>query len=244
MENRHYTDIHSHIIPGVDDGSKDMEMSLKMLRVAQGNHISRIILTPHNKPHMKNASVDVLKEKKKELERVIDENKLNIKLFLGTEIYYRDGVEDLLDEGEVCTMADTDIVLVEFSPTDEYSYIRRSLSKLQDYGYQPILAHIERYANITSKKTVRARELSESGVFLQLNAGSVMGDFGRETAKFCKLVLKSGLADFIATDAHREVGRAPEMQECAEYLYKKYDSEYVDGILFKNARKLIFENEQ
>ncbi len=244
METRHFTDIHSHIIPGVDDGSMDMEMSLAMLKVAERNHISRIILTPHNKPHTKNAPVSVLKSKVEELRKVIAENSLHIKLYLGTEIYYRDGVEELIDEGEVCTMVDTDVVLVEFSPSDEYSYIKRALLKLQDFGYQPILAHVERYENITSKKTVRAQELAESGVLLQLNAGSVMGDFGRDAAKFCKLILKKGLADFISTDAHRDIGRAPEMLACAEYLYKKYDSEYVDDLLFGNAIKIILEHQE
>lgn len=241
---KYYTDIHSHIIPGVDDGSADMEQSVRMLRVAEENHIRKIILTPHNKPHTRNASPEVLKKKVAELRQKISENSLNIELFLGTEIYYRDSVADLLDEGQICTMADTEYVLVEFSPTDEYSYIYSALSKIQDYGYKPILAHVERYDSITRKKLTRAMELSRHEILLQLNAGSIMGAFGRGPQKFCKLLLKKQLADFVATDAHRDTGRAPYMTECADYLYKKYDQYYVDAILFKNADELIFGNKE
>lgn len=232
------------MIPGVDDGSADMEQSVRMLRVAAQNHIGKIILTPHNKPHTKNAPPEVLKQKVEELRQRISEQDLGIELFLGTEIYYRDSAADMLDEGEICTMAGTDYVLVEFSPTDEYSYICRGLSKLQDYGYRPILAHVERYDSITKKKLVRALELSRQEILLQLNAGSIMGDFGRGPQKFCKLLLKKHLADFVATDAHRDTGRAPYMEECAAYLYKKYGSDYAEALLFRNADELIFENKE
>ncbi len=240
----YYTDIHSHIMPGVDDGAKSMEQSIKMLQVAEKNNIGKIILTPHNTPRSKNPSPELLKERLEQLREKAKENALDIELFLGTEIRYHDGVPDMLDEGKICTMADTDYVLVEFSPTDGYDYIYRGLSRIHDHGYTPILAHVERYESIVKKNTVRAEELSRRGILLQLNSDSIMGEHGRGPQKFCKQLLKNHLADFVATDAHREVGRAPYMSECAQYLYRKYDRSYADAILFGNAEKLIFGNEE
>lgn len=238
----YYTDIHSHIMPGVDDGAVNMEQSVRMLQIAEENCIGKIILTPHNKPHTKNASLEILEQQMGKLQKKISEYSLNVQLFLGTEIYYRDSAADLLDDGSICTMAGSDYVLIEFSPADEYSYICRALSKIQDYGYKPILAHVERYDSVTRNSLTRALELRRSGVLLQLNAGSIMGASGRGTQRFCRQLLKKQMADFVATDAHRDAGRAPYMAECAAYLYKKYDEHYVDELLFENADRLIFGN--
>lgn len=239
---KYYTDIHSHIIPGVDDGASDIGQSVRMLQIAHENHINRIILTPHNKPHTVNAAAEVLKKNIGELRQKIVENHLDIELFEGMEVYYRGGVEEMLDEGELWTLAGSDNVLVEFSPMEEYSYITRALFKLQDYGYNPVLAHVERYDAVVRKAQIRVMELREQGILIQVNAGSIMGEAGRTVQKFCKMLLKKRLVDFVATDAHHDTKRSPELEACAKYLYKKFDKCYVDKILFENANRIIFGN--
>ena len=140
-----------------------------------------------------------------------------------------------LDNGRISRMNGTDYVLVEFMPSDPYQYIRNSLDEIMSEGYQPVIAHVERYGCIVDD-IENVRGLSRMGVEIQVNASSITGDTGKEIKKFVHKLLKEQLVDYVGTDAHRcEDSRTPMMKECSRMLYKKYDERYVDSILYGNA---------
>lgn len=216
-----YIDIHCHILPGVDDGSDSLETSMEMLHMADEDGISQIILTPHDKPwHRKmdytrmNALVDQLQE------RLCQEG-MDIRLYMGSELYYRNGLTEEIDQGEAVTLANSQYVLVEFDPLADYDYIRSGVYALLMGGYYPIVAHVERYKNVCCKMS-RVIELIDMGSFMQVNAGSITGQYGISAKQLTKKMLKQDLIHFVATDAHDLNRRQPCLSQCAQYIGKKY----------------------
>lgn len=238
------TDIHCHILPGVDDGAKNMDQSKEMLDIAYEEGIRIMIATPHHMPEDEdNASPEVIQEKVTQLQAYVDEQGYDMTILPGNEVYFYSEAPELLEEGKINTMAGTDYVLVEFSPMDEGRYIRNSLAELQNMGYEPIIAHVERYDSLC-KDFDRITELRDMGILIQVNVASIMGDFGKPMKAVAEKLLKKQMVDFIGTDAHSSGRRAPRVKECAEYLYKKYPAAYVDKILYANAEKYIISRMQ
>ena len=237
-----YIDIHSHILPGLDDGSRGMQQSLDMLRIAEEEGIELIIATPHNMPGKGQPS---LKKVKECTERLLQEAKLegiNIPILIGTEYYFREEVLETLEEEAGIRMNGSVFVLVEFEPMVEKIYFRNALRDILATGHRPIVAHVERYAKIMKDKPMLS-DLKKMGALIQVNAASVIGDNGRVAKKDVKWMLKQRIVDFVATDAHSAGRRAPFMNKCAKYLYKKYDTEYVNGLLYANARNYLLNVE-
>ncbi len=233
-----YIDIHSHILPGIDDGSENFLMSMEMLKTASDDGIREIILTPHNKPGRHNADAEKILSLIKRLQKKADEEELGMKLHPGNELYYRSGLSEMITEGNVCTLANSDYVLTEFSPMDDYDYIRNGIYNLTAEGYIPILAHVERYSKVCAK-TDRIEDLIEMGCYIQINAGSIMGNFGLAAKMQAKRILSGHLAHFVATDAHDTGKRAPRMADCAAYIKKKYGEDYMQELFYENPMHVI-----
>lgn len=234
-------DIHCHILPGVDDGAKNLDQSKDMLDIAYEEGIRVMIATPHHMPEDENnATPETIREKVAQLQAYADEQEYDMTILPGNEVYFYSDAPELLEEGKINTMAGTDYVLVEFSPMDEGRYIRNSLAELQNMGYEPIIAHVERYDSLC-KDISKIEELRDMGIMIQVNVASIMGDYGKPMKAVAEKLLKKQMVDFIGTDAHSSGRRAPRVKECTEYLYKKYPAAYVDKILYANAEKYILK---
>ena len=233
-----YIDIHSHILPGMDDGSRSMGQTLRMLETAVSEGITTMIATPHNMPGKGCPPGSVVRGKVEELRRTVEQEGIPLEIVAGTEYYYREEVLDILEDGDGVTLGDSDCVLVEFEPMAERNYIRNALRNILGLGYTPVIAHVERYAKLMEDSSV-LYDMRKNGILVQVNAMSVTGDNGRQAKKDVRNLLKKGLVDFVATDAHSDGRRAPFMKKCADVLYKKYGAEYADGLLFGNADELL-----
>ena len=160
--NMGYVDIHSHVLPYMDDGSQDMETTMDMLRIAEAEGISDIIVTPHYKSgRFKGDSAQMHKLLESVRERIY-EAEMQINLYPGNEIFYRSELEERLETGELSTMNRSSYVLVEFSPMEDFLYIRNAMEDIFSMGYIPILAHLERYQCMHMKQE-RLRELKNKG---------------------------------------------------------------------------------
>ena len=241
VKNMDLYDIHSHILPGVDDGAKSMEESLEMLRIAKENAICTIIVTPHNKPGRHNVHTPSMNAYIKQLQEQMNRIGLSIELIGGNELYYRMELAQELQGGVARTMADSRYVLVEFGPMDDYDYLRNGVYDLLSEGYFPIIAHVERYQCLL-ERIDRISDLSGMGAYIQVNAGSVMGAAGFKIKDCTRKLLKQGLVQFVATDAHDTKKRAPELKKCADFIARKYGEEYAVDI-FRNNPKHIIRNE-
>lgn len=238
-----YFDIHSHILPQMDDGAESMEEALKMLAIAFREGITHIIATPHYKSGRFSADSGKLQDALSQLQLAAREHDIPVTLYAGNEIYYNSELEGKLQSGALCTMNRTQYVLIEFSPFDGYIYIRNAVEDVLGMGYIPILAHVERY-QCMCKDILCVEELKTMGCEIQVNAGSVTGDNGRKVKGFIKRLLKEELVDYIGTDSHNTGGRKPAMQKCAAYLYKKCERAYADALLYGNARERLWKPEE
>ncbi len=233
-----FADIHCHIMPGVDDGSKDPQMSLNMMRIAADNGIDTIILTPHNKIQYRCASPDGIRRRTALLQEISDKARLGLLIYPGNELMYDRSLPERLGNGQALTLADSRYALVEFDPNDRFVDIQDGLRAVSYEGFTPILAHIERYPNMLGHVDY-AEQLVRSGVLIQVNASDVEQKMMRPDTKFVNALLKEELVSFVATDAHRDEGRAPYLSAEAGYLYHKYHEDYVDSILRWNALAVI-----
>ena len=233
-----YVDIHSHILFGVDDGPDNIETSREMLKIAYEEGIRKIVATPHY--HREKCAIEYDNVRKRF--EVFKENVKNvypqIELKLGREVYYTSDIVEELEKGVNLSMENTKYILLEFYPTVEYSYLRRGINNVMQMGYLPIIAHIERYICILEKWEL-ACELKEMGAVIQINSDSVVGTAGSKVRKFVKRLMKEQIVDLIGTDAHSSGRRAPRMQECAQYVCRKYGESYARDMLHDNAEKIL-----
>ncbi|NBJ94029.1 CpsB/CapC family capsule biosynthesis tyrosine phosphatase [Parablautia muri] len=233
-----YIDIHSHILPQIDDGAESFDTSMEMLRTAWGDGIREIILTPHNKPAHHNAGPEKIELLIKDLQKRTKEEGINMAFHMGNEMYYGSDMTEKLDQGKACTMAGSAYVLIEFGVGDDFDHIRYGLYEALAHGWRPILAHVERYSRMLMK-TERVEDLVRMGCYIQVNAGSIMGDFGFGARQLTKKLLAQGLVHFVATDAHDMGKRRPMLSECARYVGKKYGEEYGERLFYGNPMRVI-----
>ena len=230
-----FFDIHTHIIPGFDDGAKDDQIAVKMLKMTCDSGINNIILTPHynERLHLTRRAAKMMNVMH-EMARTVS---TQLNLFSGNEIYYSSNTLEGLSDGNIATLANSKYVLIEFSPGITYDDLMYSVNELLMGGYWPILAHVERYSCLRKKREFVDRLVS-SGVYLQVNASSVSSsDF--KTAKFIKNLIVNGLVSFVASDCHDLSIRPPNLMECAKILDKKYGSSMTMKLLSENPQYII-----
>ena len=261
MENKYsmkgYIDIHSHILPGMDDGAKNMEQTMAMLWLAVQNQIGTIICTPHFKDGREYVGAR-LEDRLSRVRSRCREEGLLIELHSGCELFYTASVCELLEQKKIPTLASSDCVLVEFSPWEQFTTMQEGLFSIKACGYRPVLAHAERYECLRDKKE-RIITLRDMDVLVQVNAGSILevndtgknfrgsilrvrgkNLFGNGDKKYVRYLLDNRLIDFVATDSHSDGKRGPYLNACAEYLKKKYGETYSSALLGENARTEIF----
>lgn len=232
-----FVDIHCHLIPGVDDGAKDMDMSIKMMKMAYREGVRKMILTPHFsiKYRMPYKDVD---EAFRQLVCKVKEEIPDLKLYLGEENYFSFDIPQLIAEGKAKTLNGTDYVLLEFSTERDFRYLEDGIRKVQEAGYIPILAHAERYGCLIGKIEY-LKELIEMGTYIQMNADSIKEPWNRKQKVFIKKALTNRLVHFIATDAHDDKQRAPNIRACANYVADKYGLEYAKELFMVNGIQLL-----
>lgn len=194
-------DMHSHLIPGIDDGSPDMETTISLIKEFKAMGYSKIITTPHIMcDYYKNTPEIILGG----LENVREELKkqaIDIELFAAAEYNLDDGLEKLIDTKQILTFGDN-YVLFELPFMQEPQNFQEVVFKFQTSGYKPILAHPERY-NYWHKNFEKFEEVKAKSVLLQLNLLSLTGHYGPEVKKMGEKLIDNNLIDFVGTDCHR-----------------------------------------
>lgn len=208
---RQMIDIHTHILPNIDDGSKSIDESVMMLEKEIKDGINTVVLTPH----FRNNKELIIKR----FNEFIKNINLDINLLLGSEIHYEKNTLDLLKRDELLTINNTKYLLIEFSPYEDKNTIKKTLYNICVNGYHPIFAHAERCAlDIKDYE-----EIKRDGTLIQVNVSSLK-------IKLVKKLIKNNLVDFIASDCHSVNERMPNMDKAKKVL-KKYKN--INSIEFK-----------
>lgn len=216
-------DMHTHILPGVDDGSKDLEMSLKMIELEIEQGVTDIICTPHIQSSVTKATREEQLEKFENLKAEIKKAKLDVNLYLAGEVLYRSHIETNYDH---YTFGKHNYLLMEF-PTHAPTPIEDICFDLMRLGYQVIVAHVERYQYL-SMDDIRA--IKNTGALIQTNTTSILNMDKSVKKKTVKNLIKHNLIDMIATDTHNLERRPPNLLEAKEALKKHYTQKQLDTL--------------
>ena len=194
-------DIHTHVIPCVDDGSPNLETSIAMIKHEISIGVDTIICTPHHIYTRYECSVEVIKERFNLLQDEVKKLNLPITLYLGQEIYFthKENILQMLKEGKLLTLNNTNRVLLEFSFHREPEDLLDIIYNFNVNGYQVIIAHVERYEWMTYQKVVALRS---EGALIQINSDSYLGYTSWKEKRFVRKLLKNNLVDYVASDTH------------------------------------------
>lgn len=233
-----FFDIHTHILPGVDDGAKDTQQALAMLRMAWDEGTRAVVLTPHYRGEYRKNTPQQLQERFAAFSAEAAQALPGLKLYLGQEICGTPGAPEALADGRALSMHGTGFVLLELPTKATREFVCKRMEALRFYGYRPIIAHAER-CRILRRSGALLAQLLDEGVLIQLNADGVLGKYGWGAKRFCHRLLKRGLADFVASDAHNTDSRPPALQKCYDHIAKKYGGDYAAMLFHDNAVKIL-----
>ena len=206
-------DLHSHILPDLDDGAKTIEESMKMLRVASGNGIKGMAATPHGKDVREAEALGLVSEHVGTLNQLSQEETLDIKIYVGMENHLTPDLPELVKSGQAFLLHEGPYILVEL-PFDSFpDYTDDVLLRIQEQGFTPLIAHPERQADIMKDPSIMGK-LVEGGMLGQVTSTCILGRFGEEARETAELLLNNGWVHVISTDCHRPTGpRAPKMAD-------------------------------
>lgn len=233
-----FTDIHTHILPEVDDGAKNSTEALRLLRLAWDNGTRTLFLTPHYRGKYKKNTPEILRQAFNRLQEMADAELPGMRLYLGQEISYENDAPEAMHSGKVLTIHGSRYALLEFCTNSLRSQLITGVSETVRCGFVPIVAHIERY-DISRTDPTLADELLHMGALLQLNADSVLGENGFSVKRFCHRLLAEQKVHFIASDAHDVAHRPPLLRQCFLAIHKKYGKEYAARLFYENAQAVI-----
>ena len=231
-------DIHTHILPGVDDGSRDFDQSLIMAGEAYNAGFTEIITTSHYMTNVYEADKPTRVKLIEKYQRLLDKNSIEIKLHNGAEIYFSEDFPELVKSGLIPTLADSQYVLFELPLRSKIIYIDSCIFKLKQMGYIPIIAHPERYA-VVQNDIHLAEEWAECGALLQANFGSVVGFYGRSAKSTLFKLLKQDMISFFGSDNPRTDQIYANMPKIIKKLKRKIGEEKFYILTEENPKKII-----
>ncbi len=233
-------DIHTHILPGMDDGASDFEESVNMCIQAASDGTKTLILTPHFKSgFLENSRSKILKKTKK-LKKRIKKQQIDLTLLPGSEVTLSPDLPVLIEENRIMTLNDGGRYLLLELPYQgvEVEKIKELVFQISVRDITPILAHPERYSYIQKDPEIM-EELINQGVLSQITGSSLHGDMGFKSKETALYFLERGLVHFFASDAHNDFSRKPLLSEAAEELKKHISKDYYLSITKKNPRKML-----
>ncbi|MGX1262637.1 protein-tyrosine phosphatase [Rossellomorea marisflavi] len=231
-------DIHSHILPGIDDGAQSYTDSIILAEKALSEGIHTILATPHHRNgKYVNVKEDIL-QRVEELNKTFQEQGIALKVLPGQETrIYGEMVEDYR-KGELLTLNQgSRYLFVEFPSNSVPGYAERLFFDLQNEGLIPIIVHPERNAELIERSD-KLYTLVKNGALTQVTAASLTGYFGKNIQKFSRQMIESNLAHFIASDAHNVKNRTFKMTEAIEIIEKQYGIDMIHYFT-ENAELLI-----
>jgi tyrosine-protein phosphatase YwqE len=194
-------DMHSHLIPGIDDGAEDVDMSIKLIKGMHALGFRKLITTPHVMWEMyKNTNETILNGFRLVQERLKNEN-IPVEFSAAAEYYMDDHFDDQLEKDMPLLTIKDNMVLVEFSFIREPIEVKELLFKLQIKGYQPIIAHPERYLYFGAHKNWYD-EMKEAGCLFQLNFLSLCGYYGKKQEELAQYLIKKKYVELLGSDLH------------------------------------------
>ncbi len=230
------TDLHCHILPGIDDGAKSIDIALEMIKMQEEQGVNKVMLTPHFK--IDEMTYQDFIQKRKESQQLLfsreEYKQSSITFKTGSEVYFSLKLLELDDLQSLC-LEGTDYMLIEFSTKMKPYGIKEALMDLINLGYTPILAHVERYGYFAENPTL-LYDLVMGGCLAHINAETLLNNGVRK--KTAMKYLKWDLVHFLCSDSHSCEHRIPNIKEGYDVLRKEFGEEYVQWLI-SNSEKVF-----
>jgi protein-tyrosine phosphatase len=210
-----FVDIHCHLVPGIDDGSKSWEQSLAMARMAVADGLRTIVATPHQLGTFAHIPGQLIRTRTAELQQFLDSHEVPLRVLPGADLRIEAGMVKLLRSGQALTLADRGKHVLLELPHELYFPLEEILDELQRAGMVGILSHPERNQGLLKQPRL-IEPLVRRGCLMQITCGSLTGAFGPASLELSEWMLAEGLAHFLATDAHGPDSRRPLMRRAFE----------------------------
>ncbi|MGG3907178.1 tyrosine-protein phosphatase [Geobacillus stearothermophilus] len=231
-------DIHSHILPGVDDGAQTMDDAIAMAKAAVDEGITTIIATPHHRNgKYDNPAPNVITAVQR-LNEQLQQNQIPLTVLAGQEVRIHGDVLKHWEQGDILSLTgETPYILIEFPSDHVPRYANQLLFEMQLKGLTPVIAHPERNAEIIEKPD-RLYELVQKGVLTQVTAASVVGRFGKNIQKFSMQLIEANWVHFIASDAHNLTSRSFQLRAAYDAIDREFG---INAVYFfqENAELLV-----
>jgi protein-tyrosine phosphatase len=232
-------DIHSHFLPGIDDGAKDRSQSIKMLEQAVEAGITEIVSTPHFNEFISSDYIDKIDKVFNETNEIILKNNLEIKIHSASEVLLDSKFIDWANHKNFLHGRKNNYLLFELPHFFEFPKISDIIFKLKLQHITPILAHPERSLKIQENPDSLIQWIQQ-GCIMQMNAGSILGQFGKRCKSISKRLLDSGVIHLIASDAHEPKHRNYlTLIDAKEYIIQNYDEEFGEILFNKNPANIL-----
>lgn len=236
-------DIHTHILYDIDDGVRNVDESVEIIKKYYKNGIRHIVLTPHYVLNSEYDAKNNIKLKKiKELRSILKEENINVNLYVGNEVYINKDIINLLREGKIFTINNSRYLLIELPFINEDLDALNIIHDLILSGIIPIIAHPERY-NYIQDDIEKLKEYKELGALIQVNNDSLYNKYGRSCNKTVKKILRCRLADFIATDIHHNSSKMYTSFKIRKKIENLTDKKYAKKIMIDNQVKVLKDEE-
>ncbi|MGB7885277.1 MAG: CpsB/CapC family capsule biosynthesis tyrosine phosphatase [Xanthobacteraceae bacterium] len=231
-------DLHCHLLPGVDDGAKDLAMSLAMARMAASDGISTIACTPHILPGVYNNGGPAIRRAVARLAESIAGAGIPITLVTGADVHIAPDLDLQLRDGRALTLNNSRYLLLEPPHHVLPPRLEDLIFGLQAAGYVPIVTHPERLSWVEGHYDLIERLVSSS-VLMQITAGSVMGRFGRRPRYWAERMLDEGLCHLLATDAHNTEQRVPRMADARDFVAQRLGNDEAINLVLRRPQGIL-----
>ena len=235
-------DLHCHILPGLDDGAGSLEIALEMAAMAADSGVTHIFATPHcnTRNEQKNFRTPALLAAVDSLQAALDRSGIPVRILPGAEVLVRGRFTEHLEGGDFMTLNGSRYLLVEFYFDEHPDFMEQSLEQIEAAGLVPVVAHPERYYCVQDSPAL-AIGWANRGRVLQLNKGSILGNLGEGSYDAAALLLRSGAAAVIASDAHHFLYRTPHMGRLLEELEQRFPQLDPALLLRTNPAKIAMD---
>ena len=230
-------DIHTHILPGLDDGAADIYDTIEMAELAYESGTTVIVATPHcNLPGLyanyfgREYSSTFIRT-----QEILKQEQPGITLMPGMEVFATEDVPRLLTEGKIFPINRTRYVLLEFDFGEDPDFASELLRRVKELRARPVVAHPERYEFVQDDPSV-VYEWKRKGYEIQVNKGSFLGRFGRKAQDAAYALLNHNLVTAVASDAHSPMQRTTCMSDAYGHLLQSYPKDYLDALFTENPR--------
>lgn len=197
-----YADLHSHLLPGIDDGAQDLNESLELLREFKALGFRKVVTTPHVLESHYNNTPEIIREKLQSLRTAASEAGITIEIEAGAEYFYDEAFIRMVEEGEELMTFGQNYLLFETPTLNEPISLKKTVKALHSRGINPILAHPERYTWI-SGNFEKAKELFSMGLLFQINVLSLIGLYDRPSQKAAEKLIENEMVQFLGSDCHK-----------------------------------------